>query len=104
ITCNSDKIDVDLELEQTKQFKEVPIEGIGKNESDVRFVKPKDPEIEVTIEGSDETLKKVNEEDVKATIDLSGIEEGEHKVDVQLEGPEDVTLKAEPKEVTVEVK
>ena len=104
ITSNDDKVDVDIELEQTKQFKEVPIEVIGKNESDVRFVKPKDPEIEVTIEGSDETLKKVNEEDVKATIDLSGLEEGEHKVDVQLEGPEDVTLKAEPKEVTVEVK
>lgn len=104
ITSNDDKVDVDIELEQTKQFKEVPIEVIGKNESDVRFVKPKDPEIEVTIKGSDETLKKVNEEDVKATIDLSGLEEGEHKVDVQLEGPEDVTLKAEPKEVTVEVK
>lgn len=104
ITSNDDKVDVDIELEQTKQFKEVPIEVIGKDESDVRFVKPKDPEIEVTIEGSDETLKKVNEEDVKATIDLSGLEEGEHKVDVQLEGPEDVTLKAEPKEVTVEVK
>ena len=103
ITSNDDKVDVDIELEQTKQFKEVPIEVIGKNESDVRFVKPKDPEIEVTIEGSDETLKKVNEEDVKATIDLSGLEEGEHKVEVQLEGPEDVTLKAEPKEVTVEV-
>lgn len=104
ITSNDDKVDVDIELEQTKQFKEVPIEVIGKDESDVRFVKPKDPEIEVTIKGSDETLKKVNEEDVKATIDLSGLEEGEHKVDVQLEGPEDVTLKAEPKEVTVEVK
>ena len=104
ITSNDDKIDVDIELEQTKQFKEVPIEVIGKDESDVRFVKPKDPEIEVTIKGSDEILKKVNEEDVKATIDLSGLEEGEHKVDVQLEGPEDVTLKAEPKEVTVEVK
>lgn len=104
ITSNDDKVDVDIELEQTKQFKEVPIEVIGKDESDVRFVKPKDPEIEVTIKGSDETLKKVNEEDVKTTIDLSGLEEGEHKVDVQLEGPEDVTLKAEPKEVTVEVK
>lgn len=104
ITSNDDKVDVDIELEQTKQFKEVPIEVIGKDESDVRFVKPKDPEIEVTIKGSDEILKKVNEEDVKATIDLSGLEEGEHKVDVQLEGPEDVTLKAEPKEVTVEVK
>lgn len=104
ITSNDDKVDVDIELEQTKQFKEVPIEVIGKNESDVRFVKPKDPEIEVTIKGSDDTLKKVNEEDVKTTIDLSGLEEGEHKVDVQLEGPEDVTLKAEPKEVTVEVK
>lgn len=104
ITSNDDKVDVDIELEQTKQFKEVPIEVIGKDESDVRFVKPKDPEIEVTIKGSDETLKKINEEDVKATIDLSGLEEGEHKVDVQLEGPEDVTLKAEPKEVTVEVK
>ncbi|HLR54848.1 MAG TPA: CdaR family protein [Pseudogracilibacillus sp.] len=104
ITSNDDKVDVDIELEQTKQFKEVPIEVIGKDESDVRFVKPKDPEIEVTIKGSDEILKKVNEEDVKATIDLSGLEEGEHKVDVQLEGPEDVTLKAEPKEVTVEGK
>lgn len=104
ITSNDDKVDVDIELEQTKQFKEVPIEVIGKDESDVRFVKPKDPEIEVTIKGSDDILKKVNEEDVKATIDLSGLEEGEHKVDVQLEGPEDVTLKAEPKEVTVEVK
>lgn len=104
ITSNDDKVDVDIELEQTKQFKEVPIEVIGKDESDVRFVKPKDPDIEVTIKGSDDTLKKVNEEDVKTTIDLSGLEEGEHKVDVQLEGPEDVTLKAEPKEVTVEVK
>lgn len=104
ITSNDDKVDVDIELEQTKQFKEVPIEVIGKDESDVRFIKPKDPEIEVTIKGSDDILKKVNEEDIKATIDLSGLEEGEHKVDVQLEGPEDVTLKAEPKEVTVEVK
>src|SRR5699024_7606754 len=59
MTFNDEKIDGEIELEQTKQFKEVPIEVIGKNESDVRFVKPKDPEIEVTKEGSHETLKKV---------------------------------------------
>ena len=104
VTSNDDKVEVEIELEQTKQFKDIPIEVTGMDDSDVSFVKPKDPEIEVTIKGTDETIKTINEEDLKATIDLSGLEEGEHKVDVELEGPEDITLKAEPKEVTVEVK
>src|SRR5699024_1116355 len=104
ITSNDDAVEVDIELEQTKKFKEIPIEVTGMDESDISFVKPKDPEIEVVVKGSDEAINKIDEEDIKATIDLSGLEEGEHKVDVQLEGPDDITLKAEPKEVTVEVK
>src|SRR5699024_1349690 len=44
VTSNDDKVEVEIELEQTKQFKVIPIEVTGIYDSDVSFVKPKDPE------------------------------------------------------------
>lgn len=104
VTSNDDKVEVDIEIEQTKKFDEIPIEVIGMDESDFSFVKPEDPEIEVVVKGSAEAIKDMTEDDIKATVDLSGLDEGEHKVEIELEGPSDITLEAKPKEITVEVK
>lgn len=104
VTSNENEVEVDIELQQTESFKEVPIEVTGIDESDVSFVKPKKPEIEVSISGSDEVLGGIKKEDIKAIVDLSDLDEGEHKVDIELEGPNGITLKSKPNEVTVELK
>lgn len=104
VTSNENEIEVEIELEETKTFKEIPIEVTGMDESNVSFVKPKKPEIEVSVTGSDETLSGIEKEEIKAKIDLKDLDEGEHNVNIDLEGPNGVTLEAKPKKVTVEVK
>jgi len=103
ITADEDKVEVELEMEATKTFKKLPIEIKGQDESDVTFVKPKEAEVDISVTGSDDIVQDVKKQDVKASVELSGLSEGEHDVDIKLEGPDDLILKPETEKATVEI-
>lgn len=103
VTADEDKVEVELEMEATKTFKKLPIEIKGQDESDVTFVKPKEAEVDISVTGSDDIVQDVKKQDVKASVELSGLSEGEHDVDIKLEGPDDLILKPETEKATVEI-
>lgn len=104
VTANDEEIEVDVELQQSKEFKAIPIEIEGMNESDVTFIKPKSGELSVIAKGTDTAVKELKKEDITALINLGDVDEGEHKVDVELKGPDGITLDSKEKKITVEVK
>lgn len=104
VTANDEEIEVDVELQQSKEFKAIPIEIEGMNESDVTFIKPKSGELSVIAIGIDTAVKELKKEDITALINLGDVDEGEHKVDVELKGPDGITLDSKEKKITVEVK
>lgn len=104
VTANDEEVEVDVELQQSKEFKGIPIDIDGMDESDVTFVKPKNGELSVIAKGNDTAVKELKKEDITAMINLDGVSEGEHKVDVELKGPEGITLESNEEKITVEIK
>ena len=104
VTANDEEVEVDVELQQSKEFKGIPIDIDGMDESDVTFVKPKNGELSVIAKGNDTAVKELKKEDITAMINLDGVSEGEHKVDVELKGPDGITLESNEEKITVERK
>ncbi len=104
VTANDEEVEVDVELQQSKEFKGIPIDIDGMDESDVTFVKPKNGELSVIAKGNDTAVKELKKEDITAMINLDGVSEGEHKVDVELKGPDGITLESNEEKITVEIK
>lgn len=103
VVANDEQVEVEVEVEASKTFKKLSIEIKGQDEEDVTFVEPKEAEVDISVTGNDELVHDLKKEDVNALIDLSGLSEGEHEVDIDLEGPEDLTLEPEIKKAKVEI-
>jgi len=102
--ANEEEVEVEIEMVQTKEFKAVPIDIEGIDAADVEITKPSDGEVTITAKGSDSVIKDLEKSSITASINLSDLSEGEHKVDINLEGPNGIELESDVKTVTVEVK
>lgn len=101
---NTEVVEVEIELERARTMKDVSIdvENLGDGQ-DISFVKPDDAKISVVVVGSEESISGLTAEDIKLTIDAKGLEAGEHKIPITVQGPENVTVKTETEQVTVEI-
>ncbi|MDY0407129.1 CdaR family protein [Virgibacillus sp. 179-BFC.A HS] len=66
-------------------------------------MKPKQPSIDVTVSGDDETVSKLKKNDFHAAVNVSGLDEGKHDVPVEVEGPSDIDIKSSQKDATVDI-
>ncbi|WP_174615458.1 CdaR family protein [Virgibacillus ihumii] len=98
------KIEVAIELEQTRTFQDVPVdvENVGDGQ-EVTFIEPESASMDVTINGLQKPVSNVSAEDITATVDAGGLDPGQHQLPVSLEGPENVELTGEFEQVTVEI-
>jgi len=103
VAVNDDKVTVKIDLQLEKTFEKNSIEINGSDDAEITFVSPSNGEIDITAIGSVETIRALQKEDIVAKIDAEGLDEGEHDVDVILEGPNDVELKATNKQVRINV-
>src|SRR5690625_422922 len=103
VAVNDDKVTVKIDLQLEKTFEKNSIEINGSDDAEITFVSPSNGEIDITAIGSVETIRALQKEDIVAKIDAEGLDEGEHDVDVILEGPNDVELKATNKQVKINV-
>lgn len=101
---NTEVVEVEIELERARTMKDVSIdvENLGDGQ-DISFVNPDDAKISVVVAGSEESISGLTAEDIKLTIDAKGLEAGEHKIPITVQGPENVTVKTETEQVTVEI-
>ncbi|WP_337020575.1 CdaR family protein [Oceanobacillus massiliensis] len=101
-----DTIEVTLDLEQTREFEAVPItEEELEDGQTVTYVEPESPEVNITVTGNESEIREWTAEDFSASINLSGLEPGEHTVPVTINGPENenITITSELEEVRIEI-
>ncbi|MFC4559608.1 YbbR-like domain-containing protein [Virgibacillus kekensis] len=103
-TSRSDPIEVSIELEQTKKVSNVPInvENAGENE-EITFVEPEQSQMEVTVIGQQNKIDRLTAEDIEMSINVEGLDEGEHEVPVNVNGPENVEIRPAYGQVTVNI-
>ncbi|WP_227395922.1 CdaR family protein [Jeotgalibacillus aurantiacus] len=65
------------------------------------FLEPAGGELNLRVSGDAETLEGLSEEDFSLYIDAEGLDEGEHNVEVQVEGPSNVTYILSRPSVTI---
>src|SRR5699024_2564618 len=96
-----EQIEVSIELEQEKVIKEVPVNVLHLEEGQtIEFNQPKEEKINISIEGNESAIREITKEDLRVLIDLEGLDEGEHRVPIEVEGPEKVTIKPEYDDIT----
>lgn len=99
-----DMISVDIEIEQTETFDEVPIEYDPlENGQEVSFINPSNPFMSMTIVGNDKDVTKLTIDDFQLSIDIENLTEGEHQVPVSIDGPDHVEASAEYDEVAIKI-
>ncbi|KYD23118.1 CdaR family protein [Caldibacillus debilis] len=84
-------VHISVEKEETKEISNIPIRynGLAKGYG-LSFVQPVGGETSLTVKGPAHVLKDLQADDFELFIDVNGLTEGRHEVDIQVEGPEDV--------------
>jgi len=103
VIANNETIEVEIELSETKVFKDIEIEPKGQNADNVSFVNPNEPLVDIKAIGSDALIRELAKDDLSTSIDVGALQTGEHRVDLQIDGPDNITLEPEFKNVTIEV-
>ncbi|MCC2251794.1 hypothetical protein JUJ52_17765 [Virgibacillus sp. AGTR] len=99
-----ENIKVDVEIEQTKTIKALPInvESLGDGQ-EVSFIDPSNAELDITVTGNQADIAKLKADDFQASINVEGLDVGEHDVPITIEGPDGVTVEAEFEQATIEI-
>lgn len=98
------EIEIEVKLEQTKTLEKVPIEV--DNLADgyiVSFIEPNEAQLSITVTGNEQDVRDLSAEDFRIAIDANGLETGRNTVPLEIEGPENVTVDTEVKEVVIEI-
>ncbi|TCP28812.1 YbbR domain-containing protein [Scopulibacillus darangshiensis] len=92
--------------ETTKQFKDIPIDvkGIDEDKQSLTFLDPKNQSIDLTLTGAEDDMKQVSATDVGASIDVQGLENGEHRVPIKLIYPDGFKGETEQAYAKIELK
>ncbi|WP_099156741.1 CdaR family protein [Virgibacillus ndiopensis] len=97
-------IKVSVELEQTKTIEDIPLEVQNSNDGqEVSFVQPESPSMNITAVGNQQDVSKLSTDDFALSVNVEGLESGEHTIPVTIKGPENITYEGEFKEVTVRI-
>lgn len=100
----TESVEVEIKLERTKTIDDVAIDVENlTGRQDITFNKPDNAMLSVTVAGAEKDISELKAEDIQLLVDVTGLEEGEHKVPITIQGPENVTVTAEMEEVTVEI-
>lgn len=103
VTANDETAQVNVELEQEKQFDEMSVDIKGMSPEDVTFEDPDNGEVTVIAKGSDTVIGDLDKSDIEVSLSLDDVDSGKHDVEVDIEGPEGIRFEADPKKVTVSI-
>ena len=96
--------DEDSAQVKAREFANIDVEIRGLNERDkATFIQPQNGQILLTIRGEDPYLNSLSVDDFKLYVDASEAANGENKLDVKVEGPENVTWTLSIPVVTMQV-
>lgn len=97
-------IHVSLAIEEEEEFEDIPIDLIGKgDDDDVIFVEDPEPTTAVIAKGAAELLERMTAEDIQAFIDVSQLSQGEHDVEIQINGPPHIRFQLMDETIPVQI-
>ncbi|BDG34267.1 CdaR family protein [Saccharococcus caldoxylosilyticus] len=98
------KIHIDVQKEETKTLKGVPIHVLGLGEPyTVEFIDPKEQAMDVRLHGAPDILNDIKEDDVELYIDVSGLDLGEHEVKIKWNGPQNIKWELPKENVKIKI-
>ena len=97
------KVDVNTTEEKSLSGIEIKPEGLA-DEYEYTITTPENGVVDVALKGQNGEVSKVKKEDFSLALDLSGLEPGEHEVEIQADGPDNVEWTLSQKTVKVEIK
>jgi YbbR domain-containing protein len=98
------KLSIKVEKQEEKKVTNIPITIEGQSEDyEVEFLNPENGRSSVTVTGQAESVESLDESDFKFLIDVSGLEEGEHTVDIQSSAPKDVEWKPSIEQANISI-
>ncbi|WP_051189060.1 CdaR family protein [Halalkalibacillus halophilus] len=96
------EVTVQEAIEEVYEEMEVEVENL-EDDQEITFLDPEDPEIDVTVIGTEEDLEDLDRDDIRVWIDVDGYVEGEFFATVQFEGPDNIRLQAENDRIRVRI-
>lgn len=88
------KIHIQVQQEETKTFSSLPIHVIGLGDKyNVQFLNPKDGNMDVQVSGAPSVLNSIRADDLQLYVNASELGVGEHDVEVEVNGPQNITWK-----------
>lgn len=103
VVANDETTKVKVNLVQSKVFEDLHIDAKGQGNKMVTFVNPDHSRVDVMASGSDTLIRDLVKKDIAATIDVTALKEGKHKVNVQVSGPKDIKFDPKRTQVTIEI-
>jgi YbbR domain-containing protein len=99
------KVDVNTKSEKKLSGIELRPEGLGE-EYEMTILTPESGAIDATLQGENGAVEKITKEEFNLALDLTGLEPGEHEVEIDAEGPENVdwTLSQDTVKIRIEEK
>ncbi|MGE9753998.1 CdaA regulatory protein CdaR [Bacillus inaquosorum] len=95
-------IEVDSEADQ--KFENVPIKTIGLSSSqNIEFLDPESQAIDVTAKGSPTNIKNLKKSDIELYVNVSDLDDGEHSVKLEVNGPQNVTWSLGQKDAKIKL-
>ncbi|MFP7171802.1 CdaR family protein [Terribacillus sp. 7520-G] len=105
-SASEEKVKVDVELEETSEttIENVPIAVENLPDGlEATFSDPQNEQLDVTASGAQSEIEGLSADDIKATIDGSGLEEGEQTVPIEVTGPDNIELTPSQEEAAITV-
>ncbi|WP_299746961.1 YbbR-like domain-containing protein [uncultured Rossellomorea sp.] len=97
------KVDVNTTEEKSLTGLKISPQGLAE-EYEYTIMSPEEGLVDVALKGENAQVSKVTKDDFSLALDLSGLEPGEHEVEIEAEGPEDIEWTLSQQTVKVEIK
>jgi YbbR domain-containing protein len=95
-------VQVIVEKNEIRTLSNLPIKVIGlPNSLKADFISPEEGTVNIELVGAPSILKDVDETDLDIYIDVNNLGSGEHKVDILVNGPDNITWSLSTSNVTV---
>jgi YbbR domain-containing protein len=98
------KLEIDVEEQQEKVFSSQKIQEVGLSEGKVfDYIDPDLGAMDLTVYGAPSVINDIKSDDIELYINLSDLADGEHEVEVQVNGPQNLTWSLQKEKVKVRI-
>ncbi|MFN2746337.1 MULTISPECIES: CdaR family protein [Bacillus] len=98
------KIKVKVDKEEDKELKNVSIKAVGLNDSrNLEFLDPKTGKLDITAKGSEASIENLQPSDIELYINVADLDDGEHDVKLEVNGPQNVAWSLPQKSIKVRI-